>query len=126
MRWIAVRHADNHVNVVATLARQDGKRVWPCSDSYRTREASLAKHARHARQVELRAVRGLPGPAGPDRDVLRAKVRAALAGANSFGEFSERLSRDGVLVRPRTSTLDPEEVTGHAVALRATGADAAA
>ena len=61
----------------------------------------------------------------PRREVLRAKVRAALAGANSFTEFTQRLSLDGVLVRPRMSTLNPEQVTGYAVALRATGADAA-
>jgi hypothetical protein len=149
VRWVAVRHADNHVHVVATLARQDGKRVWPRNDFYRAREASLAVEARygltptspadrtgdrqtsrveqrrHARQAEQRAKRGQPAPAGPDREVLRARVRAALAGANSFTEFSERLSRDGVLVRPRMSTLEPEEVTGYAVALRATGTDAA-
>ena len=29
VRWVAVRHANNYVHVVATLARQDGKRVWP-------------------------------------------------------------------------------------------------
>ena len=38
VRWVAVRHADNHVHVVATLARQDGKRVWPRNDFYRARE----------------------------------------------------------------------------------------
>jgi hypothetical protein len=32
VRWVAVRHADNHVHVVATLARQDGRRVWPRND----------------------------------------------------------------------------------------------
>jgi len=150
VRWVAVQHADNHVHVVATLARQDGKRVWPRNDFYRVREASLAVEARygltrtspadrtgdrqtsraeqrrHTRQVEQRTAAGRPARVGPDRDVLRAKVRAALAGANSFEMFSERLSRDGVLVRLRLSTLDPDEVTGYAVALRSTGADAAA
>ncbi len=149
VRWVAVRHADNHVHVVASLARQDGKRVWPRNDFYRAREASLAvesryrlaptsladrtgdrqtsraEQRRHARQAQQRAEQGRPALAGPDREVLRGKVRAALAGANSFTEFSERLSRDGVLVRPRMSTLDPEEVTGYAVALRATGTHAA-
>jgi len=149
VRWVAVRHADNHVHVVATLARQDGKRVWPRNDFYRAREASLAvegrygltrtspadrtgdrqtsraEQRRHTRQVEQRAATGRPVPAGPDREVLRAKVRAALAGASSFTEFSDRLSRDGVLARPRMSVLDPEEVTGYAVALRTSGADAA-
>jgi len=149
VRWVAVRHADNHVHVVATLARQDGRRVWPRNDFYRAREASLAVEARygltatspadrtgerqtsraeqrrHARQVEQRAATGRPPPAAPDREVLRGKVRAALAGANSFEEFSARLSLDGVLVRPRMSMLDPEEVTGYAVAMRPRGADAA-
>jgi hypothetical protein len=104
VRWVAVRHADNHVHVVATLARQDGKRVWPRNDFYRAREASLAVEARygltqtspadrtgdrqtsraeqrrHAHQVEQRAAHGRPAPAGPDREVLRGKVRAALPG----------------------------------------------
>jgi len=149
VRWVAVRHADNHVHVVATLARQDGKRVWPRDDFYRAREPSLAVEARygltrtspadrtgdrqtsraeqrrHTRQAERRAATRRPVPAGPDREVLRGKVRAALAGASSFTEFSERLGWDGVLVRPRMSVLDPDEVTGYAVALRASGADAA-
>ena len=150
VRWVAVRHADNHVHVVATLARQDGRRVWPRNDFYRAREASLAVEARlgltrtspadrtgdrqtsraeqrrHTRQAAQRTAQGLPWPAGPDREVLRGKVRAALAGATSFQEFSDRLTRDGVLVRPRMSTQDPEEVTGYAVALRPTLRDAAA
>jgi len=149
VRWVAVRHADNHVHVVATLARQDGKRVWPRNDFYRAREASLAVEARygltptspadrtgdrqvsraeqrrHARQVTQRAAHGRPAPAGPDREVLRGKVRAALAGASGFTEFSERLSMAGVLVRPRMSTLDPQEMTGYAVALRASGGEGA-
>jgi len=58
--------------------------------------------------------------------VLRNKVRAALAGADSFTEFAKRLSLDGVLLRPRMSVQDPDEVTGYAVALRPKGADAAA
>ena len=31
-RWVAVRHADDHVHVVATLARQNGRRVFPRND----------------------------------------------------------------------------------------------
>jgi hypothetical protein len=58
--------------------------------------------------------------------VLRDKVRAALAGTTSFEQFTERLRRDGVLVRPRMSTVNPDEITGYAVALPPTGPDAAA
>src|SRR5215467_3557533 len=39
VRWVAVRHAPDHVHIVATLARQDGTkpRIW--NDFYRVREA---------------------------------------------------------------------------------------
>lgn len=104
VRWVAVRHADNHVHIVATLVRQDGRRVFPHHDFYRAREASLAiekqygltatspvdrtanpeiargERRKHQTTMRARAKAGLPPPAGPDRDVLRARVRSALAG----------------------------------------------
>ena len=39
VRWVAVRHAADHVHIVATLARQDGRRASTWNDSYRVREA---------------------------------------------------------------------------------------
>ena len=145
VRWVAVRHAPDHIHVVATLARQDGKRVWPYRDFLRSREASHAVEARyglistapadrtgtpettraeHRRLANVnaeRAERGLPAQPAPDRDVLRRQVRTALAGSDSLEQFLEqfldRLRSDGVLVRERLSTLNPEEITGYAVAL---------
>ncbi|ASW54522.1 hypothetical protein CIK06_10480 [Plantactinospora sp. KBS50] len=32
VRWVAVRHGDDHVHLVATLVRQDGRTVWPRHD----------------------------------------------------------------------------------------------
>ncbi len=32
VRWVAVRHGDDHVHLVATLVRQDGRTVWPRND----------------------------------------------------------------------------------------------
>lgn len=32
VRWLAVRHGDDHVHLVATLVRQDGRTVWPRHD----------------------------------------------------------------------------------------------
>jgi hypothetical protein len=145
VRWVAVRHADNHVHVVATLVRQDGRRVFPHHDFYRAREVSLdverqyrlgptspvdrtanpettrAELRKHQDAVRARAEAGLPPPAGPDREVLRARVRAALAGSHGWGEFAERLRRSGVLVRERYSTHTPGQITGYAVALPAHG-----
>jgi hypothetical protein len=141
VRWVAVRHAPDHVHVVATLVRQDGRRVFPRQDYLRSREASRAVEARygltttapvggtstlettraewrkHAEESRRRGAQGRPAPAGPDREVLRARVRVALAGSRSWEEFTERLRLDGVLVRPRYSTVNPGEITGYAVSL---------
>ena len=32
VRWVSVRHGDDHVHLVATLVRQDGRTVWPRHD----------------------------------------------------------------------------------------------
>jgi hypothetical protein len=145
VRWVAVRHADNHVHVVATLVWQDGGRVFPHHDFYRARQTSLAveqqyglmrtspvertagaettraEQRKHAAANAVRARTGLPPAAGPDRDVLRTLVRQALAGTDSWDEFLERLRTSGVLVRERYSTVTPDELTGYAVALPRTG-----
>jgi hypothetical protein len=145
VRWVAVRHADNHVHVVATLVRQDGRRVFPHHDFYRAREASLAvertyglastsavdrtatpettraEQRKHHSAVQAAARTGRPPLPGPDREVLRARVRAALAGSQDWEEFADRLRRSGVLVRERYSTRNPGELTGYAVGLPGTG-----
>lgn len=141
VRWVAVRHAAGHVHVVATLARQDGRRVWPRNDFYRLREACRAAEARLGLQPtsaadrtgprettrpELRAHReqqqravqaGRPVPAGPAREVLRRRVRAAAGATDSLEQFVSRLERAGTMVRLRYSQQDPGQVTGYAVAL---------
>jgi hypothetical protein len=147
VRWVAVRHARDHVHVVATLVRQDGRRVFPRQDYLRSREASRTIEARygltttapvggtstpettraerrkHHEEIQRRRRQGRPDPAGPDRELLRARVRDALTATNSWNEFADWLNNDGVLVRPRMSTLQPGEITGYAVALRPTGRD---
>jgi len=51
VRWVAVRHADDHVHVVATLARQDGRRVFPRNDFWRAGEASREVEAKYGLSV---------------------------------------------------------------------------
>jgi hypothetical protein len=145
VRWVAVRHADDHVHVVATLARQDGRRVWPRNDFYRSREASLAVEARyglrptspadrtgprqatraeqrrHAAEQQRRLETGRPPSPGLDRDVLRRRVRAAAGACSDLPGFLERLRADGMLVRERYSQRTLGEITGYAVALRPDG-----
>jgi hypothetical protein len=141
VRWVAVRHADDHIHVVATLAGQDGRRVFPRNDHYRAREASLTVEARygliptspagrtssrpptraearkHQQTVRNHQQTGRPGPPAPDRLVLRQLVRAAAAGTQSWEEFRARLDQQGVHVRPRMSERTPGQITGYAVAL---------
>ena len=141
VRWVAVRHADDHIHVVATLARQDGRRVFPRNDHYRAREASLTVEARyglirtspasrtssrppsrgetrkHQAVVDAERAAGRPAPSAPDRLVLRQLVRAAAAGSSGWEDFTEQVRQQGVLLRPRMSEKTPGQITGYAVAL---------
>ncbi len=147
VRWVAVRHADDHVHVVATLARQDGRRVWPRNDFYRAREACLAVERRlglrstspadrtgpreitrpelrrHQADLQRAAQAGSPPPPGPARAVLRRRVRAAAGSADDLQGFLSHLERNGTMIRLRYSQRDPEQVTGYAVALPGGGDD---
>jgi hypothetical protein len=138
VRWVAVRHAADHIHIVATLARQDGARPSVWNDFYRVREACQAAERnlglnrtapadrtaarRPARAETEQAARR--GWAEPPRVTLRREVCAAAAGASSEQEFFARLDQAGVAVRQRHSTLNPHEITGYAVGLaRHTGKD---
>ncbi len=46
VRWLGIRHGDDHVHLVATLVRQDGRTVWGGND-YRLAQAA-------ARELEHR------------------------------------------------------------------------
>src|SRR6202050_347566 len=65
VRWVAVRHAADHVHLVATLARQDGARPRIWNDFYRVREA--------CREAEQQL--GLAVTAPADRTAARRPTR---------------------------------------------------
>ncbi len=141
VRWVAVRHADDHIHVVATLARQDGRRVFPRNDHYRAREASLTVEARY--DLIRTSPAGRTSPRPPSRAETRkhqatvdAERRRGAAGAvgtgpagaaaaragrrrrlERLGGLHRAVSRQGVLLRPRMSERDPGQITGYAVAL---------
>jgi hypothetical protein len=131
VRWVAIRHGDDHIHIVAMLARQDGRRPCVRNDRYRVREACLAAEQRYGlrrtapgdrtaagrptrAESEKGARRGLPEA---PRITLRRQVSTAAAAAGSEQEFFDRLRQSGVLVRTRSSTRNPDQVTGYAVAL---------
>ena len=131
VRWIAVRHAADHIHIVGTLARQDGARPQFWNDYYRVREACQAAEERYGlrrtapadrtadrrpTRAEHEKARRQGRPEAP-RITLRRAVATAAAGAGSEEEFFARLHEAGVLVRARYSTRNPGQVTGYAVAL---------
>jgi hypothetical protein len=71
VRWIAVRHAGDHIHIVGTLARQDGSRPQFWNDYFRVREACQAAEERHG----LR--RTAPGDRTADRRPARAEHEKA-------------------------------------------------
>jgi hypothetical protein len=130
VRWIAVHHGENHIHIVATLASQDRRPVWPKNDFYRLGEALrdvereyglrvLDRADRTAAKSLTRAEMERSAHSGrePDRAVLYRHVRAAAAAARSEEEFLAALKARGVLVRLRHSAVRPGEVTGYAVAV---------
>jgi hypothetical protein len=131
VRWVAVRHAADHIHLVATLARQDGTRPKVWNDFYRAREAcqeaerrlGLRRTAPGDRTAARRATRAETEQAArrgwgePPRATLRRQVCTAAAGAATEPEFFTHLRQAGVLVRLRHSVTNPGEVTGYAVGL---------
>ncbi|MEU7002706.1 hypothetical protein [Nonomuraea sp. NPDC046570] len=131
VRWVAVRHASDHIHIVATLARQDGVKPKTWNDFFRVREACQAvEHrfglrltapgdrtaARRPTRAENEHARRRRWTEAP-RIALRRQVISAAGGAASEVEFFGRLKAAGVLVRKRFGERNPGEVTGYAVAL---------
>ncbi|HXZ70453.1 MAG TPA: hypothetical protein VEH31_06185 [Streptosporangiaceae bacterium] len=131
VRWVALRHAPDHIHLVAVLARQDGTRPRFWNDYYRVGEAcrtaeqrfGLRETAPRDRTAGSRPTRAesekarRQGRSEPPRITLRWAVSTAAAASSGEEEFFARLEQAGVVVRKRFSTRDPQQVTGYAVAL---------
>jgi hypothetical protein len=131
VRWIAVRHASDHIHIVAMLARQDGRRPSLSNERYRVRDACRAAERRYglrstapadrtASRTPTRAETEKAGRRGleePPRVTLRRAVTTAAAASSTAAEFFARLDQAGIMVRQRHSAKNPGQVTGYAVAL---------
>ncbi|MGW1811917.1 relaxase/mobilization nuclease domain-containing protein, partial [Streptomyces sp. NPDC002078] len=127
-RWVAVRHADDHIHIVATLARQDGRapdvrRDMPKMQA-RARElekrfglrqlTSGDKTASRWPTAEEKAKAERKGRDETPRETLQQKVREAAAGAYSDDAFFARITAAGLRLNKRTA---PDgAVTGYSVA----------
>jgi hypothetical protein len=131
VRWIAVRHAGDHIHLVVMLARQDGRRSSTRNDRYRVRDACRAAERKYGLRSTAPADRTAPrcparaetekagrrGLEEAPRVTLRRAVTTAVAASSAADEFFARLQAAGITVRQRHSTTSPGQVTGYAVAL---------
>ncbi|MFF7497165.1 mobilization protein [Streptomyces rubiginosohelvolus] len=134
-RWVAVRHADDRIHLVATLARQDGRHPRirgdiPCmhtaarafETAWNLRPMSpLDRTARRAPvtgEREKAARRGLTESA---RESLQRTVREAAARATNDADFLTRLRDAGLRVREHHD--ENGALDGYAVALPGDRAD---
>ena len=90
VRWIAVRHGDDHIHLAAMLARQDGGKPSLSWERYKVRAACLAAEQRY----------GLRSTAPADRTAARRPSRFAGlrsssgASVGSFGTGSLLQAQD--------------------------------
>lgn len=128
-RWAAVRHADDHIHIVATLVREDGRRPRLHNDTGRAQAEARLIEAEYglkrlntgdgtAAQRPTSAERHKAARQGRERtarEELRETVRRAVAGAAGEEEFFDRLAAAGLLVRKRTAPSG--DLLGYKVAL---------
>ena len=128
-RWAAVRHADDHIHIVATLVTEDGHRP----DDYRSGARAQAEARLIEKELGLHEVAPGDGTAAQRptsaerhkaerqgrertaREELRETVRRAVAGARSDKEFFDRLAAAGLLIRTRSAPSG--DLLGYKVAL---------
>ncbi|MFD5385278.1 relaxase/mobilization nuclease domain-containing protein [Streptomyces sp. NPDC127074] len=114
-RWIAVRHADDHIHILATTVREDGRRPKLHDSGIRVGDAcrqvekdyglrQLNKGDRTAgrrpTQAEMHKAERL-GWEQTSRDWLQDRIRAAIPHAASAEELLAYLEADGIAVKPR-------------------------
>ncbi|MFE4952587.1 relaxase/mobilization nuclease domain-containing protein [Streptomyces sp. NPDC056653] len=128
-RWIAVRHAPDHIHIVATLVRAD--RTQPRRHKDATRAQAECRKiemefglrqlkkgdgtaAKRPTSAERRKAEHL-GQATTSRELLREHVHRALAGAVDEGEFFNRLAAEGVRIKKRVAPSG--DLLGYSVAI---------
>ena len=128
-RWVAVRHADDHIHIAATLVRQDGRLAGLSFDRRKAQaEVRLIEKDYGLRQLtpgdgtaaktptsQERWKAERTGRTETPRESLREAVRQAVAGAATEAEFFIRLREAGLRVKLRHAPSG--DVLGYNVAL---------
>ncbi len=128
-RWIAVRHADDHIHILATTVRADGRRPRTNRDGWRAQKECRKIEAefglRQLKSGDLTAPRTptgaerakaeRQGQAVTAREWLREQAYVVAAAVHSIDDYFTVLGSLGIQVEPR---IGPEtgEVTGYSLA----------
>ncbi|MEW1689911.1 relaxase/mobilization nuclease domain-containing protein [Streptomyces sp. NPDC091265] len=114
-RWIAVRHADDHIHILATTVREDGRRpklhdsgirvgdeCRQIEKDYGLRQLKKGDRtaARRPTQAEMHEAERL-GWEQTSRQWLQDRIRAAIPHATSAEELLAYLEADDILIKPR-------------------------
>jgi hypothetical protein len=128
-RWAAVRHAEDHIHIIATTVREDGRKARLNNDAGRSQaEARLIEAEYGLKQLNAGDKTAAQRPTSAERhkaerrkrertprEELRETVRRAVAGAVGEEEFFDRLAASGLLVRRRVAPSG--DLLGYTVAL---------
>ncbi|MEV5331264.1 relaxase/mobilization nuclease domain-containing protein [Streptomyces werraensis] len=128
-RWAAIRHADDHIHIIATLVREDGRRPRLNNDAGRAQaEARLIEAEYGLKRLNTGDGTAAQRPTSAERhkaerqqrertprEELRETVRRAVAGATGEREFFDRLAAAGLLIRRRIAPSG--DLLGYTVAL---------
>ncbi|MFI7102798.1 mobilization protein [Streptomyces sp. NPDC050161] len=128
-RWAAVRHADDHIHIIATLVREDGYKPDLNYDAPRVQaEARLLETELGLRRLNRGDGTAAQRPTSAERhkaarhnkertprEELRETVRRSVAGAASEEEFFGRLAAAGLLIQRRVAPSG--DLLGYKVAL---------
>ncbi|MFF4583088.1 relaxase/mobilization nuclease domain-containing protein [Streptomyces sp. NPDC001373] len=128
-RWAAVRHADDHIHIIATTVREDGRKPRRHNEAKRAQaEARLIEADYNLRRLNTGDGTAARRPTSAERhkadrhnqertprETLRETVRQAVAGAHSEEEFFARLTASGLLTRQRVAPSG--DLLGYTVAL---------
>ena len=101
VRWLAVRHNDDHVHVVATLVRQDRRTAWPWQDKRKAQAACRDLEDRYGLYRVAppgKGSRRWPSPAELNK---AARLHAAATGDARPGRQASRAGRTGRGAAPR-------------------------
>ncbi|GAA2938775.1 relaxase/mobilization nuclease domain-containing protein [Kitasatospora cinereorecta] len=114
-RWIAVRHADDHIHILATTVREDGRRpklhgsgvrvgdeCRQIEEDYGLRRLKKGDRTAERRptQAEMHKADRL-GWEQTSRQWLQDRIRSAIPHATSAEELLAYLEADDILVKPR-------------------------